>query len=75
VFVWASKANRRGKDVLSSRPTAIHISFLESRFPEMSEFRKARLGTCYRYSAPLVFPGNSKLLKVLGHSLLRFCSR
>src|SRR3989454_12837914 len=32
----------RGKDVLASGPVAIDIAFLESRFPEMSEFRKAR---------------------------------
>ena len=32
----------RGRDVLASRPAAIDIAFLESRFPEMSEFRKAR---------------------------------
>jgi hypothetical protein len=30
----------RGRDVLASRPTAIDIAFLESRFPEFSEFRK-----------------------------------
>jgi hypothetical protein len=32
----------RGRDVLTSRPAAIDIAFLESRFPEMLEFRKAR---------------------------------
>ena len=32
----------RGKDVLASGRVAIDIAFLESRFPEMSEFRKAR---------------------------------
>jgi hypothetical protein len=32
----------RGRDLLASRPAAIDIAFLESRFPEMSEFRKAR---------------------------------
>ena len=32
----------RGRDVLTSRPAAIDIAFLDSRFPEMSEFRKAR---------------------------------
>lgn len=32
----------RGRDVLASRPAAIDVAFLESRFPEMSEFRKAR---------------------------------
>ncbi len=32
----------RGRDVLSSRPTAIDVAFLESRFPEISEFRKSR---------------------------------
>ncbi|MGH2360222.1 MAG: winged helix-turn-helix domain-containing protein, partial [bacterium] len=31
----------RGHDVLASRPAAIDVAFLESRFPEMSEFRKA----------------------------------
>jgi hypothetical protein len=31
----------RGHDVLTSRPAAIDVAFLESRFPEMSEFRKA----------------------------------
>ena len=32
----------RGRDVLASRPAAIDVAFLESWFPEMSEFRKAR---------------------------------
>src|ERR1019366_1660467 len=32
----------RGRDVLTSRPAAIDIAFLDSRFPEMSEFRRAR---------------------------------
>jgi hypothetical protein len=32
----------RGRDVLASPPAAIDIAFLESRFPEFSEFRKAR---------------------------------
>ena len=32
----------RGRDVLASRPAAINVAFLESRFPEMSAFRKAR---------------------------------
>ena len=32
----------RGRDVLASRPATIDVAFLESRFPEMSEFRKAR---------------------------------
>jgi hypothetical protein len=32
----------RGQDVLASRPDTIDIAFLESRFSEMSEFRKAR---------------------------------
>ena len=32
----------RGRDVLASPPAAIDVAFLESRFPEMSEFRKAR---------------------------------
>jgi restriction endonuclease Mrr len=32
----------RGRDVLASRPAAIDVAFLESRFPEFSEFRKAR---------------------------------
>jgi restriction endonuclease Mrr len=32
----------RGRDILASRPAAIDVAFLESRFPEMSEFRKAR---------------------------------
>jgi hypothetical protein len=32
----------RGRDVLASRPAAIDVAFLETRFPEMSEFRKAR---------------------------------
>ncbi|MGH3640957.1 MAG: GmrSD restriction endonuclease domain-containing protein [Mycobacterium sp.] len=29
----------RGREVLASRPAAIDVPFLESRFPEMSEFR------------------------------------
>ena len=32
-----------GRDVLASRPAAIDVAFLESRFPEMSEFRKGHL--------------------------------
>ncbi len=32
----------RGREVLASKPPAIDVAFLESRFPEMSEFRKAR---------------------------------
>ena len=32
----------RGRDVLASKPAAIDVAFLESRFTEMSEFRKAR---------------------------------
>jgi hypothetical protein len=32
----------RGREVLASGPAAIDVAFLESRFPEMSEFRKAR---------------------------------
>ncbi len=32
----------RGRDVLASRPAAIDVAFLESRFPEFSEFRKTR---------------------------------
>lgn len=32
----------RGQEVLASLPAAIDVAFLESRFPEMSEFRKAR---------------------------------
>jgi hypothetical protein len=32
----------RGREVLASKPAAINVAFLESRFPEMSEFRKAR---------------------------------
>jgi hypothetical protein len=32
----------RGWEVLASQPAAIDIAFLESRFPEFSEFRKAR---------------------------------
>jgi hypothetical protein len=32
----------RGRDVLTTRPAAIDIAFLENRFPEFSEFRKSR---------------------------------
>jgi hypothetical protein len=32
----------RGRDVLVSRPAAIDMAFLASRFPEFSEFRKGR---------------------------------
>ena len=32
----------RGREVLASKPATIDVAFLESRFPEMSEFRKAR---------------------------------
>lgn len=32
----------RGRDVLAHRPAAIDVAFLESRFPEFSEFRKGR---------------------------------
>lgn len=31
----------RGREVLASSPSAIDVAFLETRFPEMSEFRKA----------------------------------
>ena len=31
----------RGREVLGSRPAAIDVAFLETRFPEFSEFRKA----------------------------------
>ena len=32
----------RGREVLASRPAYIDVAFLESRFPEMSEFRRVR---------------------------------
>jgi restriction system protein len=32
----------RGRDVVASRPTVVNMAFLESRFPEYLEFRKAR---------------------------------
>ncbi len=32
----------RGRDVLAAPPAAIDVAFLESRFPEISEFRKGR---------------------------------
>jgi len=32
----------RGREVLASGPATIDVAFLESRFPEMSEFRKPR---------------------------------
>ena len=32
----------RGREVLAGRPTAIDVAFLESRFPEILEFRKSR---------------------------------
>ena len=32
----------RGRDVLASRPATIDVAFLESRFPEISDFRKGR---------------------------------
>jgi len=32
----------RGRDVLATQPASIDVAFLESRFPEMSEFRQAR---------------------------------
>ncbi len=35
----------RGRDLLAAPPNAIDISFLESRFPEVVEFRKARSKT------------------------------
>jgi hypothetical protein len=34
----------RGREVLASAPAAIDITYLQSRFPEMSEFRKGRSG-------------------------------
>jgi hypothetical protein len=34
------QVTERGREVLTSRPAAINIAFLESRFPEFSEFRK-----------------------------------
>ena len=32
----------RGRDVLASQPATVDVAFLESRFPEVSEFLKAR---------------------------------
>src|ERR1700687_4000831 len=32
----------RGREVLASRPASIDVAFLNSRFPEISEFRKSR---------------------------------
>jgi restriction system protein len=32
----------RGRDVLASRPAALNAAFLESQFPEYSEFRRVR---------------------------------
>src|SRR2546422_9543572 len=32
----------RGRELLASKPATIDVAFLESRFPEISEFRKAR---------------------------------
>jgi hypothetical protein len=32
----------RGRDLLASQPAAIDVAFLDSRYPEISEFRKAR---------------------------------
>ncbi|TXL80417.1 DUF262 domain-containing protein [Vineibacter terrae] len=34
----------RGRDVLASEPTVIDVAFLETRFPEMLDFRKGRSG-------------------------------
>jgi hypothetical protein len=34
----------RGREVLASRPATIDVAFLESRFPEMSGYRKGRSG-------------------------------
>ena len=36
------KLTDRGRDVLASQPTTINVAFLESKFPEMLAFRKAR---------------------------------
>ncbi len=36
------KVTDRGREVLASPPTTISVAFLESRFPEMVAFRKAR---------------------------------
>lgn len=33
----------RGREVLNAAPATIDVAFLESRFPEIAEFRKARL--------------------------------
>ncbi len=46
----------RGREVLASGPAAIDVAFLESRFPEMSEFRKARSrGTVPGEETPATF--------------------
>jgi hypothetical protein len=36
------QVTERGREVLTSRPTAINMDFLQRRFPEYSEFRKTR---------------------------------
>lgn len=46
----------RGRELLTSPPAAIDIAFLESRFPEMSEFRKARsMGEAASEEPPATF--------------------
>jgi restriction endonuclease Mrr len=45
----------RGRDVLASSPTAIDVAFLESRFPEMLEFRKARTRRDASEELPAIF--------------------
>ena len=46
----------RGRELLTSPPAAIDIAFLESRFPEMSEFRKTRsMGEAASEEPPATF--------------------
>ena len=45
----------RGRDVLANPPAAIDVAFLESRFPQMLEFRKARSRGDASEESPAIF--------------------
>lgn len=46
--------SERGRQVLASKPEAIDVAFLESRFPEMLEFRR-RSGSVGQEESPAIF--------------------
>ena len=51
----------RGQEVLGGNPAEIDVAFLESRFPEMSEFRKSRTAAASEVEeAPAVFSSDDR---------------